>query len=313
MMDVDLLQSRQQTSSCEFARQKLKEEGYAVIPHFLDSDEVEQLKKDVQILCHGVTVLLETPYFRDDVIKQLKAAAKGENVHPHGHHVVVYSLTGSKYTFCIKRPTTFQTAIDNPSLETLSIAHIAAAGLDCPGIANLSESQKVLSNIGTLLNQNPGAKVTQIIEQIHLKAPGDGIKFVWHQDSQHRLEAFGDFVNINEPFESYVNVLIAIDYADKSNGGLKIIPKTHLGGHLNGKKGLDPESVNDKTALCPKLSPGDALVIGCHIIHGSDPNSSSNWRRSLILGFAVPNALRVRASVSTPSMSRFVERIIPTF
>ena len=133
--------------------------------------------------------------------------------------------------------------------------------------------------------------VDQILQQAHFKLPGDGVGFGWHQDASNRRygsplwrDSHGD--------GAFVQILLAVDPAGPGNGGLSVIPGSQrLGFVADPQTGeLPPGLVHEESAMTPTLDPGDALLFGAFLIHGSSPNEGDSPRRTLIQGYAAPGA-----------------------
>jgi phytanoyl-CoA hydroxylase len=85
---------------------------------------------------------------------------------------------------------------------------------------------------------------------------------------------------------------IAVDRADTDNGGLEIVPGTHELDILCPERDADPSLSFTREIVRVSfgriqafLEPGDVLFFGGSIVHGSEPNRSSRFRRSLILHY----------------------------
>jgi ectoine hydroxylase-related dioxygenase (phytanoyl-CoA dioxygenase family) len=133
----------------------------------------------------------------------------------------------------------------------------------------------------------------QIIQQAHYKLPGDGVSFKWHQDASNRRYGSELWQDVNGR-GSYVQIAIAIDPMSAENGGLSFIPGSHRSGFIADPITGDlPEGAFDPAqAVTPVLNPGDAVVFGPFVIHGSFANESDRARRTFLQGFASPGANR---------------------
>jgi ectoine hydroxylase-related dioxygenase (phytanoyl-CoA dioxygenase family) len=88
---------------------------------------------------------------------------------------------------------------------------------------------------------------------------------------------------------SCIAAWIAIDPSFPENGGLQVVPNTH---HLDVEcpEYADPEQSFTRDYVAPprepvklRLEPGDTLFFNGNVVHGSDPNSTTDtWRRSFI-------------------------------
>ena len=122
------------------------------------------------------------------------------------------------------------------------------------------------------------------VDQINLKLPRLGTGFPFHQDARFvidktraRIERLGG-----------LNLVIALDKADASNGGLEVLGRTHLEGlkEFAYDTSTTNEGVFDETyRTIISLNPGDALFFHPHLAHGSDTNRSDKLRRLVAMWF----------------------------
>lgn len=132
----------------------------------------------------------------------------------------------------------------------------------------------------------------QLICQAHFKMPGDGLRFRWHQDSEHRGYGTPDWNDVTGR-GSFVQTVTAVDEMRRDNGPLMIVPGSAARGHIGLDRLEDPADGFDTRDLIPlTMEPGDALFMHPYAIHGSGPNDSDGPRRVFINGFAVPGANR---------------------
>jgi ectoine hydroxylase-related dioxygenase (phytanoyl-CoA dioxygenase family) len=131
--------------------------------------------------------------------------------------------------------------------------------------------------------------VVQIICQAHLKLPGDGVGFPWHQDAQHRRYGSAEWVDVNRR-GSYVQTALAVDEMTVDNGPLLFVPDSCRDG------ALPLEEVERRAQAGPRFvltaEPGSVVFFGPYTIHGSEPNRSEQPRRAWINGYACPGANR---------------------
>ena len=85
---------------------------------------------------------------------------------------------------------------------------------------------------------------------------------------------------------------IAIDRADEENGGLVVVPQTQdlaieCPHEADASLSFFRDEVNlpEGKRIVPQLEPGDVLFFNGSTIHGSYPNRSTRFRRSLILHY----------------------------
>ncbi len=134
----------------------------------------------------------------------------------------------------------------------------------------------------------------QLINQAHFKLPGDEVGFEWHQDSRHRRHGTAEWTDVDGR-GSFVEIVTALDPVRADNGPLLFIPGTAALGHIDpicGTDELPPGTFDPADAVCADLDPGDVVLFGPYVIHGSEPNRSDRPRRLFLNGFACPGANR---------------------
>lgn len=179
--------------------------------------------------------------------------------------------------------------IERPRHRPLKIERVVWCGAAEPVLASLGRAPHLLEIVAQLLGT---AAVDQLINQAHIKRPGDGVAFSFHQDSYHRRYGTDLFDDVNGR-GSFVQVLTAIDAMRPENGGLWLIPGSHHQGHLESTGGRLSESSFDRNRAIPIcLNPGDTLLLSPFAIHGSESNLSRSARRLFINGFCCPGANR---------------------
>jgi len=167
---------------------------------------------------------------------------------------------------------------------TLKFAKWASAAHE--GLTRIRTSPRLLSIVQGLL----GPDVVQITNQMHWKNPGDEVSFQMHQDCTFR-KPDASYRNLHE---SFVQTGIAVDAATADNGCLQFVPGSHLERRAllaGGYEGAAADVVN--AAVLRRfpppvdlvMDPGDVVVWSPYVIHGSQPNRSTQSRRLYINGF----------------------------
>ncbi|PJE80132.1 hypothetical protein CI610_00898 [invertebrate metagenome] len=129
-----------------------------------------------------------------------------------------------------------------------------------------------------------------IICQFHAKLPHDDVEFPPHRDIEFRLHFDPKWKDINH-WGSYVIAVIAIDACSANNGGLALVPGSHLNITLDElKNGAAQDKRPQNTAVCPKLNPGDVLMMHPYLLHWSAPNTGANTRFTLLSGMCSTGA-----------------------
>jgi ectoine hydroxylase-related dioxygenase (phytanoyl-CoA dioxygenase family) len=187
--------------------------------------------------------------------------------------------------------------IERRPTGALRIERIVWCGAAEPELLRLGQSKSISVPAAELLG---GPEMDQLINQAHIKNPGDGTTFHFHQDSYHRRYGTDLFRDVNGR-GSFVQALTAIDAMSPENGGLWVVPKSHLAGHIPTPDGRLPEGSFDASAAVPlTLAAGDTVLFGPFTVHGSGLNAGTTPRRILINGFACAGAnLRVYPGAGT--------------
>jgi hypothetical protein len=135
-----------------------------------------------------------------------------------------------------------------------------------------------------------GYAMDHLLCQAHFKRPGDGVRFGWHQDIQHRDKGNGTWTDINGR-GSFVQTLIVLDEMTPDSGPLKFIPGSSKWGRIDFESN-DRAAIPDRDAVTILAQPGDTLFFGPYTAHASFENTSDRYRRVLINGYASPGANR---------------------
>ena len=158
-----------------------------------------------------------------------------------------------------------------------------------PLLGRLGRSPKLVEAAAELLG---GPELDQLVNQAHIKNPGDGVEFRFHQDSYHRRYGTELFTDLNGK-GSFVQTLTAVDAMDPDNGGLFVVPESQRMGHIRTPDGSLPEGSFDASRAVPvRLAAGDTLLLSPFTVHGSGPNLGTSPRRLFINGFCSAGANR---------------------
>lgn len=168
-----------------------------------------------------------------------------------------------------------------------SIMRAVWAGAIDPYLIEIGRDSRILSPVSQILGSK---KMDHLINQLHFKRPGDLVDFTWHQDSEHRRYGTEVWKDVNQK-GSYVQTVIAIDAMTDNNGPLLVIEDSANEGHLDLLNKPDlVEEIKAKKFLSMNMEPGDLLLFGPYLIHGSTINKSNKQRRVLINGYSYPGA-----------------------
>lgn len=90
---------------------------------------------------------------------------------------------------------------------------------------------------------------------------------------------------------------LALDGADRGNGGMRFVPGSHQEADLRPHAPVAREGRAGSHALMTvvdegaevvhyaALAPGDVTVHNERVVHGSGPNTSPRWRRAYVLAY----------------------------
>ena len=171
----------------------------------------------------------------------------------------------------------------------LRIDRIVWCGGIEPLLGRLGRSSKLVEAAAELL---AAPELDQLVNQAHIKNPGDGLEFRFHQDSYHRRYGTELFTDLDGR-GSFVQTLTAVDAMAPENGGLYVVPGTHRLGHIPTLDGRLPEGSFDVSRAVPiRLAAGDTLLLSPFTVHGSGPNLGATPRRVFINGFCTAGANR---------------------
>lgn len=150
-------------------------------------------------------------------------------------------------------------------------------------------SQKMFEVLAPLL----GPDIKQIANQLHWKAPGGKYTYYrMHQDVRFRTRP-DLFANLDR---YSLNVGLALNRQDASNGALKVVPGHHKRGYLglaedgggimvgNLEQGseLTAVGIDPSQVVQLEMEPGDLALWTLYTIHGSGANTSTEPRILLI-------------------------------
>ncbi|MDJ0786942.1 MAG: phytanoyl-CoA dioxygenase family protein [Myxococcota bacterium] len=106
----------------------------------------------------------------------------------------------------------------------------------------------------------------------------------WHQD-----DGYGPLDPMTD-----VTVWIPLIDTDARNGGIQIVPGSHLGGVLpHDRSGINPvliETAKPENTVAVDLAAGEAIAFSGLTLHGSGPNHGDVERPALFLRYCDPHA-----------------------
>ncbi|WP_375586511.1 phytanoyl-CoA dioxygenase family protein [Cyclobacterium xiamenense] len=145
----------------------------------------------------------------------------------------------------------------------------------------LSRDERVVGAVGQLI----GGPVAHFHSKVMQKVPKVGGAWEWHQD-------YGYWYKNGFLFpDEMISVMFALTPANKENGCLMVLPKSHKMGRIeHGKVGEQVGAALDRVEryealtdlMYCELAPGDALIFHSNLLHASNPNTSDHPRWSII-------------------------------
>ncbi len=159
---------------------------------------------------------------------------------------------------------------------------ISSAHLTHGRVYDLMKEPRIVNIVSDLLGEN----VIGWGAHFFCKMPGDGKRVAWHQDASYWPMT---------PSKT-ATVWLAIDDADSENANMRLIPRSHLQGHLTYRKSeVHEDNVLNQTVDNPEtygddpiditLKAGGASVHSDLILHGSEANQSDRRRCALTLRY----------------------------
>ncbi len=158
----------------------------------------------------------------------------------------------------------------------------------CQPVWDIVTNPLILDYVEDILGSNIVAWGTQYF----CKMPGDGKVVSWHQDASYW------------PFTPArtVTLWLAVDDADRENGCMQVLPKTHTLGMLD----FDMSGANENSVLPQKikraeeygapayfeLKAGEISLHADMLVHGSEINHSNRRRCGLTIRYANSAAVR---------------------
>jgi phytanoyl-CoA hydroxylase len=168
----------------------------------------------------------------------------------------------------------------DPAIFAGALRKITSPSKGQTAFAKLRKDNRVLAAVESCGVSAPHC----LIDQVNFKLPHVGTCFPYHQDENF---LFGAALTRVQRFGG-VNLVIALDPVDASNGGFEVLGRTHRGPLLADR--YDASTMNHGTfdesyRALPELSPGDAILFHPRLAHGSEPNRSNRPRRLVTLWF----------------------------
>lgn len=165
-----------------------------------------------------------------------------------------------------------------------------------PSFLEIAQYQTVQNEARRILGGNP--KIVRVI--FFDKTPTKNWLVTWHQDrtvavsKKFDLDGWKTWTlkdqthHVQPPLDVLNNMVtfrIHLDAADKDNGCLKVIPKSHQFGLLTQKEIYDI-TAKQASVLC-EVKAGDTVVMRPHLLHSSSKSATPKHRRVIHIEFSV--------------------------
>lgn len=175
----------------------------------------------------------------------------------------------------------------NPHLETgeLLLDSLDPVADLSPVIADITRNPKIINTLTEIYGEAP-----RLFKDKLLFKPSGCPGYALHQD----------YISWPEFPKSFLTVAIAIDGAHEDNGCLEVYEGAHKRGYLSPHDGdyhdLPPAYFTDYAKKLIRLNPGDAVIFGPYLPHGSGHNLTGSPRRHLYLSYNSASAGDLRES-----------------
>jgi len=188
--------------------------------------------------------------------------------------------------------------------HTMTKSGIREADKKFISISNLAHSKKMTHLAQHILGSTPA--IVRVI--FYDKTPDKNWLVPWHQDKTIALNtkkeikgwknwSIKEGIHHVQPALSVLNKMVTfrlhLDDADKNNGCLKVIPKSHQSGLLSQTEVTHLVQIQPPY-LC-EVSAGDLVIIKPHILHSSSKSTQPDHRRVVHIeysNFLLPSGLQ---------------------
>ncbi len=233
-------------------RRAYAQDGFFVRERAFASDEIEQLSAAVERCAARASA----------------AAERGQS----------YEIDGNAYCEASGATIQFEHRPATRTIRVIEPFHHLDARVD-----RLIDDPRLVDPVRALLG---GGEISLFTDKLNLKRPGEGSRFRWHQDSPY-------WAHFHPDVERLPNAMISVDDASEVNGCLRVIPGSQRGGMLPGLRGegrlgslfTDPAAFDASLQRPIVLPAGSLLFFSPSIVHGSEPNDSTEPRRALIFTY----------------------------
>jgi hypothetical protein len=168
----------------------------------------------------------------------------------------------------------------DPAIFAGALRKITSPSKGHAAFAKLRKDRQVLAAI-----ERCGVNAPQcLIDQVNFKLPRVGTCFPYHQDEAF---LFGEALRRVQRFGG-VNLVIALDAADITNGGFEVLGRTHTKGLVSltyDVSRMVHDAFDESRRNVPALAPGDAILFHPRLAHGSRANDSDRPRRLVTLWY----------------------------
>jgi ectoine hydroxylase-related dioxygenase (phytanoyl-CoA dioxygenase family) len=233
-------------------RRAYEEDGFFIREDVFGGDEIDEIRDAVECCA-----------------ARASAAAAGGRT---------YQIDGNVYCEASDATIQFEHLAGTKTVRVIEPFHHLDGRID-----RLIDDPRLVDPIRGLLAE---VEISLFTDKLNLKRPGEGSRFRWHQDSPY-------WAHFHPDAERLPNAMLGVDDATEVNGCLRVIPGSHRGGMLPGLEGegrlgplfTDPAHFDESLQVPVVLSAGSLLFFSPSVVHGSEPNGSTEQRRALIFTY----------------------------
>jgi len=218
--------------------------------------------------------------FSSDELEQMRDAAErvAQQAQAATQDGRPYAIDGNRYVETPDATVQFEHNTENDTIRVIEPVHHYDGVFDA-----LLDDPRIVEPMRGVIGTDTIALWT---DKLNLKRPREGSLFRWHQDSPYWTHAC-DHVDL------LPNVMLAIDDAHAGNGCFRVVRGSHTRGCLPGIQDdtqigvlfTDPDYFDESEQVLLEVPAGTLIFFNPHTVHGSQPNSSDEARRALILTY----------------------------
>jgi ectoine hydroxylase-related dioxygenase (phytanoyl-CoA dioxygenase family) len=237
----------------------------------LSQDELETYQKDGFLVRSSVFSKAEISALASAAVE---AAERAHELKNKGH---TYILDGKRFIDYQSITVQYEPFEMDQNIKVIEPVHSLAENL-----VQLINDSRIVHPICSILDTE---EVSLWTDKLNLKQP-KGSGFGWHQDSPY-------WIHDCDHVDFLPNVFVTFDDSNSANGCLRIIRGSHKRGCLPGKDDgtqlggfyTNESMFREADAIDLEVPAGSLVFFDAHAIHGSNPNTSENERKAMIITY----------------------------